>query len=400
MGDVAVSVQGLWKEYRIGTAHRATSLRDELGRLLRHPFAGAAGDKIWAIRDLSFDVAPGEVVGICGRNGAGKSTLLKILSRVTEPTRGRVVLRGRVSSLLEVGTGFHGDLSGRENVFLNGALLGMRQGEVQRRLDEIVAFAGIGKFLDTPVRHYSSGMQARLGFAVAAHLEQDILILDEVLAVGDVEFQRKCLDTVHEISRGGKTVLLVSHNMFAVERFCSRAVLLDQGQVRDIGPPRRIIDRYLAETEIGVEDRAAADDEIVVRKVSVRSDAGPGRLRGTLAVTMDVDCLKPLEHLTCGLGIYNSAGHLLGNATAEFAALARGPHRLLIDLANPGLPPGDFTLAVAAMRRGRWMKYFRLAASLRIPTTVTDDPHMLDRLDLAGIALQVTRTSVATVDTP
>src|SRR5215471_16182034 len=242
-----ISVQELSKRYLVG--HRSaqretyTALRDVIAREARNFGRKAAdfvrgrqivqGDEIeefWALKSVSFDVARGEVVGIIGRNGAGKSTLLKILSRITEPTAGRVVLRGRVASLLEVGTGFHSELTGRENIYLNGAILGMSRAEIRRKFDEIVDFAEVERFLDTPVKRYSSGMYVRLAFAVAAHLDPEILIVDEVLAVGDAEFQKKCLGKMSEVAGDGRTVLFVSHNMDAVRRICERGILLNNGR--------------------------------------------------------------------------------------------------------------------------------------------------------------------------
>jgi ABC-type polysaccharide/polyol phosphate transport system ATPase subunit len=390
--ELAISAQGLSKQYRIGSARR-TSLREEFTALVRRQPRNA-GQLIWALRDVSFEVQRGEIVGICGRNGAGKSTLLKILSRVTEPTEGRAVLNGRVSSLLEVGTGFHPELTGRENIFLNGSLLGMAGPEVQAQLEAIAEFSVVGKFLETPVKYYSSGMQARLGFAVAAHLRQDILILDEVLAVGDAAFQRKCLDTVHDIARAGRTILMVSHNMFAVERFCHRALLLDEGQIRDSGPPQRIIEKYLAAAESEVRDTARAGDQILAKHISIKTDAAPGRLRGAIVVQIDVECLAPLDHLDCGISISNSANQVLASGTARFGALAAGAHRLVMDVANPGLPPGDYSMSFAVIRRDHWLKIFGRAAPFRIPTMVTDDPHMLQFLDLSGIALEIRRAHV------
>jgi lipopolysaccharide transport system ATP-binding protein len=203
-------------------------------------------DTIWALRDVSFEVRRGEVLGIIGRNGAGKSTLLKILSRITEPTEGRAVVHGRVGSLLEVGTGFHPELTGRENVYLNGAILGMRKAEIERKFDEIVAFAEIEKFLDTPVKRYSSGMYVRLAFAVAAHLEPEILLVDEVLAVGDVAFQKKCLAKMEGVACEGRTVLFVSHNMPAVKALCSEGIWLNEGEIRMVGTAARTVERYLS----------------------------------------------------------------------------------------------------------------------------------------------------------
>src|SRR3981189_2614188 len=245
MSDAAITVENLSKRYFLGHrsdeqgAYRYTALRDVIGREARN-FARKAvdvfrgrqvvqGDQVeefWALKNVSFEVKRGEIVGIIGRNGAGKSTLLKILSRITEPTEGRVLVRGRVASLLEVGTGFHPELTGRENIYLNGVILGMTRAEVKKRFDEIVAFAEVEQFLETPVKRYSSGMYVRLAFAVAAHLEPEILIVDEVLAVGDTEFQKKCLGKMHDVATGGRTVLFVSHNMQAVPVLCSRGLLL------------------------------------------------------------------------------------------------------------------------------------------------------------------------------
>ncbi|HEY1750125.1 MAG TPA: polysaccharide ABC transporter ATP-binding protein [Caulobacteraceae bacterium] len=259
--DIAIEVEGLSKSYLIGhqAAHRAESFREMVTRSARAAARTAlsvargrqlvAGDEVeefWALRDVSFEVRRGEVIGVIGRNGAGKSTLLKILSRITEPTRGRAVIRGRVASLLEVGTGFHHELSGRENIYLNGAILGMTRGEIDAKFDEIVAFAEVGQFLDTPVKRYSSGMYVRLAFAVAAHLEPEILIVDEVLAVGDVAFQRKCLGKMQDVAQRGRTVLFVSHNLPSVVDLTSRALLLERGRVAMAGESRAVVSHFLA----------------------------------------------------------------------------------------------------------------------------------------------------------
>ena len=240
MSQTVIRAEGLGKEYIIGACEQPReTFREMLMSAAAAPFrrlhrlGGRAlpEDRIWALKDVSFEMKEGEVVGVIGRNGAGKSTLLKILSRITEPTTGRVEIRGRVSSLLEVGTGFHPELTGRENVYLNGAILGMGRAEIKRKFDEIVDFAGVEKFLDTPVKRYSSGMQVRLAFAVAAHLEPEILIIDEVLAVGDAEFQRKCLGKMDDVARGGRTVLFVSHNMGAVRDLTQRCFLMEKGRL-------------------------------------------------------------------------------------------------------------------------------------------------------------------------
>ncbi|MBW3670214.1 MAG: ABC transporter ATP-binding protein [Acidobacteria bacterium] len=247
----AVRAEGLSKQYRIGS-HRDRgyrTLRDSIAEIARAPFRAFTPrpkTSIWALRDVSFEIEPGEAIGLIGPNGAGKSTLLKILSRITEPTEGLAILSGRVASLLEVGTGFHPELTGRENIFLNSAILGMTREETLRVFDDIVEFAGVREFLDTPVKRYSSGMHVRLGFAIAAHLQSDIMIVDEVLAVGDHEFQKKCVNKMNEIARSGRTIIFVSHNMRSVEDLCQRTILLQSGSVRAFGPTREVIAKYLS----------------------------------------------------------------------------------------------------------------------------------------------------------
>jgi lipopolysaccharide transport system ATP-binding protein len=250
MSEAAISVRGIGKRYRVGASSQPY-------RTLRETLTGSfaamrrstrrADDHIWALRDVDIDIAAGEVVGIIGRNGSGKSTLLKILSRITEPTAGEARIRGRVGSLLEVGTGFHPELTGRENIFLNGAILGMKHAEIQRNFDEIVAFSEVEKFIDLPVKHYSSGMYLRLAFAVAAHLQTEIMLVDEVLAVGDAAFQKKCIGKMNDVAARGRTVLFVSHNMGAVNRLCTRSVWLESGRVRQIGSATDVISSYLRE---------------------------------------------------------------------------------------------------------------------------------------------------------
>jgi lipopolysaccharide transport system ATP-binding protein len=288
MTDTAITATGLAKKYTIGIQ------KDPYGRLtevlwssITGPFrrhrGPRPGEEFWALRDVSFEVPRGSVVGVIGRNGAGKSTLLKILSRITTPTLGRAELHGRVGSLLEVGTGFHQELTGRENVLLSGAILGMKRAEIARKFDEILAFADIDQFIDTPVKRYSSGMKVRLGFAVAAFLEPEILLIDEVLAVGDAEFQKRCLGKMSEIGQGGRTIVFVSHSMPAILRLCDRAILLDHGRVVVHGPTHEVVRAYL-ETDTGRTSRrlwdrstAPGDDVARLRSVMVVTDRGdPG----------------------------------------------------------------------------------------------------------------------------
>jgi lipopolysaccharide transport system ATP-binding protein len=273
MSDIAIRCEGLSKQYRIGKRERYKALRDTLTDALSAPFRavrsafnghrqagnGAGNHTIWALNDVSFEIKHGEVVGIIGRNGAGKSTLLKILSRITEPTKGQAEIHGRVGSLLEVGTGFHPELTGRENVYLNGAILGIKKAEIERNFDQIVAFAEVEKFIDTPVKRYSSGMGVRLAFAVAAHLEPEVLLVDEVLAVGDIAFQKKCLNKMGDVAREGRTVLFVSHNMGAIKALCPLAILLEGGQVAGYGATVDIVQTYLQqytglETEVSLKE--------------------------------------------------------------------------------------------------------------------------------------------------
>ena len=298
MSDFAIKVEGLGKKYLIkhqAESRRYVALRDVLADRVKSLFHNRKSEarnqksveEFWALKDVSFEVKPGEVVGIIGRNGAGKSTLLKLLSRITEPAAGRIRLRGRVASLLEVGTGFHPELTGRENIFLNGAVLGMHRAEIRKKFDEIVAFAEVEKFLDTPVKRYSSGMYMRLAFAVAAHLEPEILIVDEVLAVGDAQFQKKCLGKMQDVSaREGRTVLFVSHNMTAVQSLCSRGILMKDGRVSIVGDIEDCIRKYLM---------VAADSQTVVKWPNALLAPGTDkvRIRSVQAVSKRTDGEDP-----------------------------------------------------------------------------------------------------------
>lgn len=332
MSDSIISVENLSKCYMIGRqAGKGDGLRHVLEHAVRAPFEWirtgksprrAKTEEFWALRDVNIEVKEGEVVGFIGRNGAGKSTLLKILSRITEPSQGRITLRGRVSSLLEVGTGFHPELTGRENIYLNGAILGMSRLEIKRKFDEIVAFADLEKFLDTPVKRYSSGMYVRLAFAVAAHLEPEILIVDEVLAVGDAEFQKKCLQKMGDVAHAGRTVLFVSHNMQAVTRLCSRCILLHEGQIHLDGLSSQVANAYL---NAGVTTTAvrewpdladAPGDEVVrCRAVRVRSDQGQVvdsiDIREPVGIELEYDILTAGHKLLPHFALRNQDGTVL-----------------------------------------------------------------------------------------
>jgi lipopolysaccharide transport system ATP-binding protein len=301
MNIPVISVRGVGKEYRLGET-RANSLRDAMSGWFRAKPEDGIGtarsierdDRFWALKDVSFDVTEGEVLGVIGANGAGKSTLLKILSRITEPTTGEIELRGRVASLLEVGTGFNDELTGRENIILNGAILGMAKRDIDKKLDEIIDFSGVEKFLDTPVKRYSSGMKMRLAFAVAAHLEPEILIIDEVLAVGDAEFQSKCLGKMDDVARSGRTVLFVSHNMAAVENLCHRAILLRSGNITHDGAPSTIIHAYRSH---------AAPGEHSLISLADRPAQSEGRKRLMTSVCLRDQHLNPASAFSPGENI-------------------------------------------------------------------------------------------------
>jgi lipopolysaccharide transport system ATP-binding protein len=284
VSGIAVTADGIGKRYRLGTRDGYRVLRDAIGDAVRRPFRRSDAEErhIWALRDVSFEIARGDVVGIIGPNGAGKSTLLKILSRITEPTEGTADLYGRVGSLLEVGTGFHLELTGRENVYLNGAILGMPRAEIDRKLDEIVAFAGVQKFMDTPLKFYSSGMTVRLGFAVAAFLEPEILVVDEVLAVGDLAFQERCLGKMRDVASGGRTVLFVSHNMSAVLALCKTSMLLNHGRVEFFGPTEEAVSRYVDASRMTgdawLDERRSRVGTGAVRVTSLRLEDENGEL--------------------------------------------------------------------------------------------------------------------------
>jgi lipopolysaccharide transport system ATP-binding protein len=344
--DVAIRSDRLSKQYVLGArVDPRRTLRDTIAeavfagaRLLRRgPSRGREKPRLWALRDVSFEVRRGDVVGVIGRNGAGKSTLLKIFSRVTEPTSGRATIRGRVGSLLEVGTGFHGELTGRENVYLYGAILGMRRAEINRRFEEIVSFAEISRFLDTPVKRYSSGMTVRLAFAVAAHLEPEILLVDEVLAVGDAGFQRKCIGKMSEVADEGRTVLFVSHNMALMQSLCRRGIFLEQGGVHTDGTIEEAVTSYLRGVEraghVALEDRTDRRGWHDVLLSRVEIGGGEGALLATgrparFAFHTRVEDPSTHRRLSCKFTILNA----LGQPVATLESEDRGPH----DVEDPG----------------------------------------------------------------
>ncbi len=371
MSKTVITVEGLSKSYRLGETLRYQTLRDAIASgfssMMKRPFSERWGKKgpgeHWALKDVSFSVNEGEVLGIIGRNGAGKSTLLKILSRITDPTEGTARIRGRLASLLEVGTGFHQELTGRENIFLNGAILGMTRREIRAKFDEIVAFAEIEKFLDTPVKRYSSGMYVRLAFAVAAHLEPEILIVDEVLSVGDAAFQKKCLGRMGDVSKSGRTILFVSHNMAAVQRLCTRSILLEGGQTASIGGTRKVIEKYLSSSEKtareGALDRLPRELElgksIKITKAQVMDSKG--NLNSSIlfgepfAVYIEAAAYKEFKELSVVVGIDSSEGYRIATVLSEdssayFHTAASGQLRVNARFESLILKPGRYTFTI------------------------------------------------------
>ncbi|HOE95306.1 MAG TPA: ABC transporter ATP-binding protein [Candidatus Sumerlaeota bacterium] len=373
----AVRMRDIGKAYRLGeTRALKDNFREELTSLLRRGFGLARrgrGDKgtFWALRDINLEIARGETVGIIGRNGAGKSTLLKILSRITAPTTGEMRYRGRLASLLEVGTGFHRELTGRENIYLNGAILGMRRAEIAQQFDAIVEFAGIEQFLDTPVKFYSSGMYVRLAFSVAAHLRTDIMVVDEVLAVGDAQFQKKCLGKMENAAHDGRTILFVSHNMGAIQNLCRTSIYLDAGAVRAWGRTSEVFDQYIRDTLGGAENGGRVD--LTIRNPPTQ---GPARLlycelrnrdneltsvfryREPLRVTFGLEVLEPLPSLSFHLGVDRLDGTRVYTSDSEENDLHPGtmlPGTYIISFQPRGmhLMPGDYKVSKLMARQGR-----------------------------------------------
>jgi lipopolysaccharide transport system ATP-binding protein len=401
--DAIIRAEGLGKRYRLGGPRASyATLRESLTgavagacRRARGLLTGAApgrgAEDFWALRDVSFEVRRGEVLGIIGRNGAGKSTLLKILSRITEPTEGRAVLGGRVGSLLEVGTGFHPELNGRENIYLSGAILGMSKAEIDSRFEAIVGFAGVEKFLETPVKHYSSGMYVRLGFAVAAHLEPEILLVDEVLAVGDAEFQKKCLGKMGEVARGGRTVLFVSHNLAAVRQICRSGLWLDAGRIVRQGPVQDVVEAYLAATlrSQPAAARFVADPAKPFQVLACQTLGGSGEPRSDFSCDEDV-----VIELFC-------AARQSVPGLAGYLALARqtdGAEVLVSDSGDlggdplDGLAPGSYRVLVNVPRRtlaaGAYVVYLNFTSGQAAGGFNVDSPAYVCCFRLADHASQ------------
>jgi lipopolysaccharide transport system ATP-binding protein len=384
MGELAIEGQGLGKRYTLGgNTQPYLTIRESIMQLGRRRTATVQADGFWALRDVDFTVRRGDTLGLVGRNGAGKSTLLKILSRITAPTTGSVRLHGRVGSLLEVGTGFHPELSGRENVFLNGAILGMRRAEIRQRFDDIVSFAGVEKFIDTPVKRYSSGMHMRLAFAVAAHLETEILLVDEVLAVGDVEFQKRCLGKMQDVASTGRTVIFVSHNLQAVTQLCRTAMVLKGGRVTAVGDAQPIVRSYLAQisadTPHDIQDQILGlPEDRTFRLLDIRLAAeGDENLAADgfvtskpIAITVEYELLETHRNLWIGLDLHAADGTMLfrthdddsgprDREAGRYTATCRVPANLLV--------AGDYTInLMVAVHPERWIIQGTVTVGLRL----------------------------------
>lgn len=399
----SIRVEGLSKCYQLGPIQNAepyqrfSDLVVKAARsVFRRPRAAANKEDFWALKDLTFTIEPGEVVGIIGRNGAGKSTLLKLLSRITEPTKGRITLRGRIASLLEVGTGFHPELTGRENIFLNGAILGMKRSEIATKFDEIIAFAEVERFLDTPVKRYSSGMYVRLAFAVAAHLEPEILVIDEVLAVGDAQFQQKCLGKMQQVAQGtGRTVLFVSHNLSSVARLCTRGIVLDRGALCFDGGTAEAIAHYagIGPTQVAVVDLTklrrplATHNAVLFLAAKLLRAAGPENswtvaYGEELEVELTVEANSEVTEIEPGLAIFSAKGFEVASWTSrvngEHVKLKPGRQTLRFRWRGLRLVPGSYALGAGLRSKRGFEDYLPEIARFEIEITAESSQHGVD----------------------
>lgn len=387
MSNIAISAEGLGKRYRIGALARQTTMGERLTHAMTAPIRWLSPTRdpssrgrrdFWALRDVSFELRKGEVVGLIGRNGAGKSTLLKILSRVTQPTTGRAEIYGRVGSLLEVGTGFHPELTGRENAYLNGAILGMGRKEIDRKFDEIVAFAEVGDFIDTPLKHYSSGMQMRLAFSVAAHLEPETLLIDEVLAVGDMAFQKKCLGKMGEVASGGRTIVFVSHQLNQIRRLCEKVIWLDQGKIFQTGPTPEVTGAYetsMTRRPEGSRDIAGAPKvhngfvswEIVEPRAenpTLLTTSGPVSLKFVLRLS------KPVYDGHHGISLFNHERQLMWGWAANNLQLAEGIHEFHYSFPTLPLRPGLYSWQVSLHENSQTIDVWLCVPEMVIATEI------------------------------
>jgi lipopolysaccharide transport system ATP-binding protein len=388
MSEIAIKAEGLSKLYRLGERERENALRNVLGPILRAPWKLLKREKketFWALKDVSLEVKQGEVLGLIGRNGAGKTTLLKILSRITRPTRGWAEIYGRVGTLLEVGTGFHPELSGRDNTYLSGAILGMSKREINRKFDEIVAFAEIEKFIDMPVKHYSSGMYVRLAFAVAAHLEPEILFVDEVLAVGDINFQKKCLGKMGDVAREGRTIVLVSHQLNQIRRLCERVAWVDGGTIRQLGPTHEAVSTYESAMAGSERDRDILTPSArnfskarflkweIMNPVSEPShtllSAGP------VTVSFTIELVQPVLRAQHGVALFSTDRQLMWANAKNNLALEPGVHVLSVSFSSLPLRPGIYQWQVSFWDEDEMLDLWDCVPEMNIATDVHQHPH-------------------------
>lgn len=375
MTDIAIHVENISKQYHIGgSQERYRTLRDTIVKNLSAPFrrlwsvihgqsTGVSNETIWALKKVSFDIKQGEIVGIIGRNGAGKSTLLKILSQITEPTEGHAEIHGRIGSLLEIGTGFHPELTGKENIFLNGAILGMKKTEIKRKFDEIVSFSEIEKFIDTPIKHYSSGMYLRLAFSLAAHLDPEIMLIDEVLAVGDIQFQQKCIRKMSDVAKEGRTVLVVSHNMRVVETLTERCIYLKEGSIESVGSSLKIIKEYQKEslTQTIADDLPLESDinirtpQVLIKNISLTSDNSVGETKifepeRILRLCFEIEAKNNFPQSVVCVRFYRDRIAIFGNnsenAIGHMPLMKGKKRRIKIEFEALWLTPGNYTIVI------------------------------------------------------
>jgi ABC-type polysaccharide/polyol phosphate transport system ATPase subunit len=389
MSQIAIHVESLGKRYRIGARARYLTMRDRLANAMTAPVrwfgsrdangSDAGPRHIWALRNVSFDLPEGEVLGLIGRNGAGKTTLLKILSRVTQPTEGTAEIRGRVGSLLEVGTGFHPELTGRENTYLNGAILGMGKKEIERKFDDIVAFAEVADFIDTPLKHYSTGMQMRLAFAVAAHFEPQILLVDEVLAVGDLAFQKKCLGKMGEVAHAGRTIIFVSHQMNQIRRLCEKVIWMEGGMIKRVGPTSEVVGAYEAAVTSGTASSDAGRGEKVRflswEVLEPRSDSphmltslGPVKIRFVVQVNQ---VLRRGHH---GVALFDMDRHLMWGWAKDDVRLDPGIHSFTFTFPMLPLRPGAYAWQVSLWEDKELLELWDCLPEMNIATQVLQHP--------------------------
>ena len=389
MSKAVIRTEGLGKKYRRGPRATSGLLRETLTRAFSSPtsfFRRGRAETFWALRNVSLQVNQGEVIGLIGRNGSGKTTLLKILSRITLPTEGTAEIDGRVGTLLEVGTGFHPELTGRENAYLSAAILGMKKQEIARKFDEIVAFAELEKFIDTPVKHYSSGMSVRLAFAVAAHIEPEILLVDEVLAVGDIKFQQRCLGKMGEVARMGRTIVLVSHQLNQIRSLCRFAIWLDSGQVRQTGPAAEIVSAYEAEMSLGGPENTRPPQgraQVLSWKLEGSNDNTDHSLAsyGPVTVSFVLQVNEHLQGVHLGLTLYDQSRRPLWSRTMEGVIIEAGMHELRYTLSSLPLQPGAYIWRIGIYDSTERVDDWECLPQMQVVTT----PFAQTRDDIAGV---------------